>query len=201
MAIAPEPGVDFGPVVADGSRESRAELAASTANSPERREIKKGCVSYTPTRREIKKGCGIQDEASQAPVYPDKVQLHWLYKETINRLDLLARRVSEGKCLDESLEFANYVEWSGIVRMMEQNAEPEPLKIDGAFLRWKCDELKHAVRQRYQSKDGKYKIEKSELEAISHKLDLIAGYVSKLPAVAGQPTLPQLRVIEGGLGA
>jgi len=75
--------------------------------------------SYTPGS---KKRCGIQNKPSSAHVYPDKTQFHWLYKETVNRLDVLARRVSEGKCLDEALEFATYLEWSGLVKLMEQHS-------------------------------------------------------------------------------
>ncbi len=81
------------------------------------------------------------------------------------------------------------------------SAKTRPLKVDGAILRWKSEELLRKVQERYQTKNLKPKIDAAQLESINRKLDLIAGYVAKLSGPQEQGTLPcphAFQVIEGG---
>jgi len=132
----------------------------------------------------------------------DSVQMHWMYRETLNRLAIHAKRVSEGKSLDEALDFTHYLQSSGLIKFFEVNPHPAPLKVDGAFLRWRCRELQMAIRDRYRNHDVSSRVEPSELEAISRKLDIIAAGIAKLsPPLtattdAGQE--PALIVLRGG---
>jgi len=136
----------------------------------------------------------------------DSVQMHWMWRETINRLDVHAKRVSENKGLDAALEFVNYLQTSGLVKFFERSSQPEPLKVDGSFLRWRCRELQNAVRDRYRTNDVLPHVEASELEAISRKLDVIAAGIAKLsPPFTATPNAgnvaapePALRVLQGG---
>lgn len=135
----------------------------------------------------------------------ETVLLHRIWRETINRLESLDRAVQESKRLDEALNFSRWVFWSGLCELCEQHSAPAPLKVDGAFLRWKCQDLQGKVQERFRLNDSAPHIEATELESINHKLDLIAGYISKLSppvdgnATAGNPAEPALRVIPGGV--
>jgi hypothetical protein len=68
------------------------------------------------------------------------------------------------------------------------------------MMRWKCEELQRKVQDRYRLNDGKPHIERTELEEINRKLDLIAGHVAKFsPSEQGAlPCSPSLHVIDGG---
>jgi len=131
----------------------------------------------------------------------DSVQLHWMWRETSNRLDVYARRVSEGKGLDSALEFVNFLQTSGLIKFFEASAQPAPLKVDGSFLRWRCRELQRAIQDRYRTKDAQPHVETSELEAISRKLDVIAAGIATLAPPRTATTdagTPALIVLRGG---
>jgi len=135
----------------------------------------------------------------------DSVKMHWMWRETIARLDVYAKRVSESKDLEAALEFGNYLLSSGLVKFFDSIPQPAPLTVDGPFLRWRVNELLQAVRSRYRTNDSQPHVEASELEAISRKLDLIAAGVAKLtppdsatPETADFPAKPALRVMQGG---
>ncbi len=142
------------------------------------------------------------------------VDYHWLYRETVNQLDRYGKAVAQGSALSEALNFTRYLLWSGITKVLEAHARPEPLKVDGAYVRWKAEELQRAVQERFKMNKTAPNVALSELESINHKLDLIAGHISKLsppstteePGVRhgawsnrlGNPAEPELRVVEGG---
>jgi len=131
----------------------------------------------------------------------DQVQLHWMWRETINRLDVYARRVSEAKGLDVALEFVNYLQTSGLIKFFEACPQAEPLKVDGAFLRWRCRELQRAIQDRYRTNDVVPHVEASELESISRKLDVLAAGIAKLSPPLTATTdagSPALIVLRGG---
>ena len=85
--------------------------------------------------------------------------LHRIYRETMNRLDVLSRRVAEGRDVMAASEFARWLSFSGIIRLCEENACGGDLKVDGALLRWTCEQL---------------------IQQCNERIDLMAGYMSKL---------------------
>lgn len=131
----------------------------------------------------------------------------------MNRLDRYQRLVQEGRSLEPAVDFARYVIWCGIIQLLEQNPQASPLKVDGAMLRWKAEELQRAVTERFRLNDTNPHLAKSELETLHDKLDKVAGYLSRLtqaPAVVVDPIKAeadpgtraqemQLSVIPGGL--
>jgi hypothetical protein len=135
----------------------------------------------------------------------DNVQLHWIWRETINRVEVLSRRVAEGKDILAASEFARWLEFSGIVKLLEQNPNPAPLKVDGAFLRWKCSDLLERCTAVSKAKDGVVRLDLSQLEDVNRKLDIIASHVAKLSpplmdntTKVGDAAEPALLVIQGG---
>jgi hypothetical protein len=131
----------------------------------------------------------------------DYVALYGLANETSTRLTVFSERASEGKDLHAANEFCAYLEWSGILKMLEAASRPEPLKIDGSFIRWKQQELLRLVRAQFKSNAKTISLELSQLEAVNHKLDLIAAHVAKLWPPKCETTAaesPALHVITGG---
>jgi len=114
----------------------------------------------------------------------NEVDWHWLYLQTCDRLAVHEKRVREGKGLDAALEFAQYVQWSGIVKILTAHSRPEPLKVDGPHLKWMVGQLEELVRAHWKNEKVPV-VELTELERINHKLDLIAGHMGRMiPAEA-----------------
>jgi len=110
------------------------------------------------------------------------------------------RRVRENKDVMAALDFARYVTWSGIIKVLDANASESPLVVDGALIRWKCEELTRMCQERFRTGQSSPHVEQSELEAINRKLDLIAGHVAQfVPAVPTLKVEPCFQVIAGGL--
>lgn len=140
----------------------------------------------------------------------DAVQLHWIWRETSNRLDVLHRRVQEGRDVMAASEFARWLNFSGIIKLLEANAQDAPLKVDGALLRSKCEIVLAQCNDRFRTNSEDPNLAKAELLSIHEKLDTLAGYVSRLsapavaversePIVPERPRLPELRVPDDGL--
>ena len=135
-----------------------------------------------------------------------------IYSETMSRLDKFDRCVQEGKALEQALDFARWLFFSGIITLCEMNPQPFPLKVDGSMLRWKCEDLQRKVQERFRLNDTSPRVSKTEMDTLHDKLDKIAGFLSRFPqpAVAVNPSVPeldgghahnemQLSVIPGGL--
>jgi len=110
----------------------------------------------------------------------DGVQAYKLWRETHFMLTRYERRAREGKDLDAGLEFARYVIWSGVVNVVNASAHLSPIAIDAAHLQWKAEELQRTVQGWYRSGKAQPQIAMAEVEAINHKLDLIAGRIARL---------------------
>ena len=134
------------------------------------------------------------------------VNYHRIWNETNNRLDSLSARVRENRDVMAALDFARWLFWSGILELLEANACEGFHKVDGANLRWKCQELTRACQERFSRNDSKPHLEALQLQSIHEKLNLMAGFLSKLamPAQvsvtsAAAPARVDLTVISGGL--
>jgi hypothetical protein len=124
----------------------------------------------------------------------ETVNLSQIYRETNSRLDILSRRVQEGRdCLAAS-EFCRWLLFSGILPLLKSHTNHETglLKIDGAFLQWKCEELLSACNDllRTNKFDGNFSA--AYLQSLHEKIDAmeknqhsIAGYLSKLSVASG----------------
>jgi len=135
-------------------------------------------------------------------VETDQVTIYTIARETTSRLDVLHDRVVEGQDLQSAKEFCSYLRWSGILRLLEANSSTGNLKVDGAHIRWKCDQLESLTNDQFRQVSKVVSLQMSQLQAVNHKLDLIAGHVAKLsPPSIETPDVVQapLRVIEGGV--
>lgn len=134
----------------------------------------------------------------------DAVTLFTIARETSSRIETLHARAREGKDIQAAKDFASYVQWSGLLKLIQvQTANlPEALKFDGELLAWKHKELLSTVHSQSKTLSKVVSIEYAQLEAVNHKLDLIAAHVSKLsPPIAETSEVgsPALHVIAGGV--
>ena len=140
--------------------------------------------------------------------------LHWLWKETVNRLDSLARDVREAKNVAEASNFAHWLQFSGLLMLFRNNpSTTKHLEVDESMVRKKIDDLIYECGELFRGGKHDPKYAASDIAEINRKLDLlIAGGASKTnePAVAiglheaNAVTNPstqkaQLAVIPGGL--
>lgn len=123
-------------------------------------------------------------------MYADQVQLHWIWREFSNKLESYRRRVQEGKDVAAASDFAKFVSWCGVIKLLEANPQKPPLVVDGAHLKWKCEELIRLCNDRFRTNDSQPHVEASELQSLHEKVDLMAAYLSRLsasPAVTVNP--------------
>jgi hypothetical protein len=138
---------------------------------------------------------------------------HRLYKQTMRQLEFFRRRVREGVLVEDCQEFARYVQLSGICTLMEHNPpEGENPKhtqrlrdlfpYDGQKL-WNearaleldcCEYWRGRTRDAEGTATG---ANKSDLEDISRKLDLLAARMAYLESVKpARIRKPKLRVVK-----
>ena len=147
-----------------------------------------------------------ESESKQLQTDPAKIELHklhWLWKETVSRLRRLDARAREGKFVDEASEFARWVKFSGLLLVFKAFEAPPPLEVSPKEVELLITEILFDCEAHWKNEPRGPWVEKSELESINHKLDLVASQLSKLsPSVTetatAVPILPALRVIQGG---
>jgi hypothetical protein len=109
-----------------------------------------------------------------------------IYGQTVNQLDAFSKRVQEGRDVEAASDFARWLSFSGIPTLLErypnQVQSHDPLKVDGSFLRWKCEQLIEACNERFRTNSLNPAFAKKEFESMHEKIDRMAGYLSKLTA-------------------
>lgn len=129
------------------------------------------------------------------------VDFSWLWREAFNLLGRYENAVRQGESLEAAADFARFVIWSRICNILQEHNSPGPLKVDSALLYWKAEELLRSVQEQWQRKGVVPPAHKSQIEAINHKLDLIAGQLARMspaPAAPAVDAAAPLLVIEGG---
>lgn len=119
--------------------------------------------------------------------------LYCIYKETKSRLETLSCRVSEGRDVMAASEFARWLSFSGILKLLESNPQPEPLKVDGAFLRWHTEQLIQQCNERFRTNSVDPNFKAADFKSLHDKVDTIAGYLSTLASSAEFQALAVLR--------
>jgi len=107
-------------------------------------------------------------------------------------LAIHARRVREGKELMPALDFARYVLRSGLITLLNEFGR------DGATMRWRVEQLMSEVQDRFTKNDTSPQLKDEDFRTLHDKLDLIAGYVSRIPASPAAQPVPAFSIIQGG---
>jgi len=118
----------------------------------------------------------------------DTAILARIYGQTVNQLDSFSKRAQEGRDVEAASDFARWLSFSGILMLLErypnQVQSHHPLKVDGSFLRWKCEQLIEACNERFRTNSLNPAFAKKEFESMHEKIDRMAGYLSKLTAAS-----------------
>ena len=129
-------------------------------------------------------------------------RLHVLYCQTQQKLQTYWNRVQECKDVQQASEFARWLETSGIVRLLTDNPQGEPLPVDGAAVHRKIQDLLFLCSEKW--KGGAVKVvELSEVEKLSQKIDSLADTVDRLKGtktveIYSEPILPLPRLLANG---
>jgi hypothetical protein len=117
-----------------------------------------------------------------------------VYLETVRRLECYRRRVREGVDVDNCLDFARFVIWSNIPKLMAANPPENPrlrelFPYDGADMLRMAKALESECQDYFQGRtrdsDGTAKgANKSDLEDIGRKLETISVRLSALESLA-----------------
>lgn len=107
-------------------------------------------------------------------------RIHWMWKETKNRLETLKERADEGRDINSAVEFARYILWSGLIKIFEECPGSGPLRVDAALIRKQATELEQVCTEHYRTRGSEPGIKVSELRSLHEKMDLLAGYVARL---------------------
>lgn len=117
----------------------------------------------------------------------DPVAFYKMGREVSSRLEILTKRVNEGKDVQGAKEFCSFLLWSGLLNLLEEHSRTDldsDLPIDGRLIRYKCEALQEAVNHAFTEGSKTITLELSAMEAINRKLDLLAGYVAKFTTPA-----------------
>jgi hypothetical protein len=128
-----------------------------------------------------------------------------MWKETVNRLDSLARSAREGKCVDEAANFARWLEFSGYPKVFDGSPQPFPLLVDGAVVRQKIKDVLDECERFYHGGRVEPQYAQGDIVEIKHTLKLIVEHLGlKLsPPIEHTANVgsPALSVIEGGVSS
>ena len=112
----------------------------------------------------------------------DNVTYFRIAREIAARIETLSKRVREGKDLYAAKDFCSFIQWSGILTLLEQKASlGDPLPVDGKGLRRDVEKLAMLVCDKFKDNSKTVTLEMSALESIQHRLDLIAGQLARIP--------------------
>lgn len=116
-------------------------------------------------------------------------EYHLLWQHAVNQLEHYRQALLEGREVDEAFAFSSFVIRSRLVQVLREYDNSGVLKVDSAFLDWKAREIQQACQDIYRANGNVDPSRTTYLEAIHHKLDLIAAHVAKLEPRSAMPSL------------
>jgi hypothetical protein len=101
-------------------------------------------------------------------------ELHWIWNETVTRLDSFARDVREAKHVMEASNFARWLNFSGLVRVFNDNPSTQlHLEVDGALVQRKINDLLFECGELFRGGKADPKYAASDIAEINRKLDFL----------------------------
>lgn len=126
---------------------------------------------------------------------------HIIWRETDRYLDDLLNAVREGKCIEEAARYSRWLQFSGVITLLEDNKSAFPLVVDGAALRRKANDVVDAVRPYLQGRKVEPKYEATAIAQILSRLESIENQFSPPAQETDVMGTPVLRVIQGGVSS
>ena len=116
-----------------------------------------------------------------------------MYRETVGKLDVLARSVREGKSIHEASNFARWLRFSGFLRIFEAHACSDPhFLVDPRSLDKKIADLLFDCGEFFRTNKVSPKYHESDIAEINHKLDqlLLTADLARPSSGMGVEPLP-----------
>jgi len=132
-------------------------------------------------------------------MYPDRVQLHVMWRETDRFLESLAREVRENKRVMEASQFCRWLNFSGVVKLLESNPQDAPLLVDGKGLQKKLNDLIYDCGESFRLGKSDPKYAASDIAEINRKLDGLTKLLSPPSSETADAATASLLVIQGGV--
>jgi hypothetical protein len=130
-----------------------------------------------------------------------RVSLKTIHKETKAYLERLARAASEGRAVDEANNYLRWLQFSGIIRLLEQNSS-----ISGDFvtLRNQCNDLQAICLPHLQGRNVAAAPSQARIDELNAKMDIVLAAIAKpiSPATGDTATRgfkPTVRVHPAGV--
>jgi len=111
-----------------------------------------------------------------------------IWRETMTRLGVHRARIKECKGAFEASEFSRWLQFSGIIKLLEDHPYGEPLPVDGPGLRKAAQDLAYDAGQLLKQGKGhsdvsEWELVNKRLAAIENKLGLSSDVVAPTPVV------------------
>jgi len=167
---------------ADGARC----LARSSARAP---SCEGGSADGTNKSARAKRDAALRAIGTDAQV-EFNVTLLGLYNETARYLGRLSRAVAEGRAVDEANNFVRWLQFSGVLELLERNAGANENFFN---LRNQAQEVQRSCIPSLKGNTLKASPSQSTVDEINTKVDYVLSLLAK--TVAGGETAP-LQIVE-----
>jgi len=129
--------------------------------------------------------------------------LHWLWKETVGKLESLERALMDRRAVEYATDFARWVEFSGLTKIFDAYSQPPPLRVDGEAIRALVSRVIESSGQILKGGNAAFNPNTAKLDEINTKFDFLLSQLAKniSPPEKTQTTLagsPVVSVIAGG---
>jgi len=195
-ARALRPGARAGTVAClPGSTDSVDRIDARDKVVASRKALKR-----RPTPRDLLTLPSDRSETSEADCIPDAIapvtpdlqtEMFVLARQTENRLLVLQRDVAECKSVDEAANFTRFLQASGVLALLEKFTCAGNLPVNGPAIRKLSTSILSDCGDLYRNGKATARYAASDIAAINHKLDLIAGRISVLATIPPANSEPE----------
>jgi len=120
-----------------------------------------------------------QNGVRKSVYFGDNVTLHWLWKETISKLESLARAVHDGRAVDEASSFSRWLNFSGLIKIFDAYPQPAPLTVDGGAVQRLVDQVIASCGQVYRGGKMPVNPSTSRIDELNEKVDRILSHIAK----------------------
>lgn len=113
-------------------------------------------------------------------------EMYWMCKETNAYLDALLAACREGKRVEEASRYCRWLQFSGVIKLLERNPQADPLPVDGKAVRRKVADVLDEAAEWLKGGKSVPRYVESDIAQINRKLDELLGE-------RGQRSEPQSR--------
>jgi len=175
---------DIDETLANKARPARIARSAKSAGRSKRFPKRRITRSRSlPRKKETPKSeTSSGNVLSQDPcVAVEAYRIDVLYRETARQVTYYEKLVKENRELWPAVGFCRYLIFSGVLDILKAHCSDNPrMMTDGANLCWRVEELQRDITERFKTGKDKSPEPLPEIESMQRKLDLIAGYLSKM---------------------